>query len=234
MGEMGKDRKRKLSSYLQLHRPQPHNISSPTPTSPTPYPAHQFPILFLPGVGKAEFDDEGNRRKRRLWQGRKLNVSVSVFEAVGKLFHLFLGYLWVGGTLSRWVGCWKVGGWGCVGSLEGGAEAGCWDGAPMLSPIPYLSDNLHIFISEPTIIFLAPTKTHQTPQKTKNKKGEWCNTYCDWKKLVLLRWHWHGPPLLPVLYSAAAARPRTFFNTNAMILFLSYIYYWTWPWNILL
>ena len=213
MGEMGKDRKRKLSSYLQLHRPQPHKISSPTPTSPTPYPAHQFPILFLPGVGKAEFDDEGNRRKRRLCQGRKLNVSVSVFEAVGKLVHLFLGYLWVGGTLSRWVGCWKVGGWGCVGSLEGGAEAGCWDGAPMLSPIRYLSDNLHIFISEPTIIFLAPTKTHQTPQKTKNKKGEWCNTYCDWKKLVLLRWHWHGPPLLPVLYSATATDPRSFCNT---------------------
>ena len=214
MGEMGKERKRKLSSYLQLHRPQPHKISSPTPTSPTPYPAHQFPILFLPGVGKAEFDDEGNRRRRRLWQGRKVNVSVSAFEAVGKLVHLFLGYLWVGGTLSRWVGCCKLGGWGCVGSLEGGAEAGCWDGAPMLSPIRYLSDNLHIFISEPTIIFLAPTKDpSNAPKNKKNKKGEWCNTYCDWKKLVLLRWHWHGPPLLPVLYSATATDPRSFCNT---------------------
>ena len=97
---------------------------------------------------------------------------MSVFEAVGKLFHLFLGYLWVGGTLSRWVGCWKVGGSGCVGSLEGGAEAGCWDGAPMLSPIRYLSDNLHIFISEPTIIFLAPTKDpSNAPKNKKQKRG---------------------------------------------------------------
>ena len=59
-----------------------------------------------------------------------------------------------------------------MGSLEGGAEAGCWDGAPMLSPIPYLSDNLHIFISEPTIIFLAPTKDPSTaPKNKKTKKG---------------------------------------------------------------
>ena len=79
----------------------------------------------------------------------------------------------MGGLLE---GCWVR---GCVGSLEGGAEAGCWDGAPMLSPIPYLSDNLHIFISEPTIIFLAPTKDPSKATEKHSKKMGMVVTYCD-------------------------------------------------------
>ena len=71
----------------------------------------------------------------------------------------------MGGLLEA---CWVR---GCVGSLEGGAEAGCWDGAPMLSPIPYLSDNLHIFISNQHLSFELQQNTHQKPQKNIAKNG---------------------------------------------------------------
>ena len=220
MGEMGKERKRKLSSYLQ---PQPqllHNISSPTPTYPTPYPAHQFPILFLPGVGKAQFDDEGNRRKRRLWQGRKVNASVSAFEAVGKLVHLFLGCWWVGGTVvglleAWWVRlCGQLGGWGWGWSLRWGPNAF----AHFLLTIcifSYLTNNNYLFSSNKI-----PIKS----PKNKTKKGM-VYTYCDWKKLVLLWWHWHGPPLLPVLYSATALAQEYFCNIHPVILISFVIIY---------
>ena len=115
-----------------------------------------------------------------------------------------------------------------MGSLEGGAEAGCWDGAPMLSPIRYLSDNLHIFISEPTIIFLAPTKDpSKATEKHSKKMGmviriviekRWCCCYgIGTARPFFLSY------IVPLLL--VQEHFLILFDTNAMILFLSYIYY---------
>ena len=107
-------------SYRHISSPSP-NCSTISPAPPQhiqpPTLPISFPFFFCQGVGKAQFDD-GERGKRRLCERTKVNVSVSAFEAVGKLVHLFLGCWWVGGTVvglleAWWVRlCGQLGGWG--------------------------------------------------------------------------------------------------------------------------